>query len=51
MVLCTGALRIGRRLALPGREVVRMITWSEVFTYSIVLISFASLILQICKKK
>ena len=51
MVHSTGASRSGRRLALPGREVVRMVAWSEIFTYSIVLISFASLILQICKKK
>ena len=26
-------------------------TWNEIFTYSIVLISFASLIIQIYKKK
>jgi len=41
----------GRRSALPVREVMRMVTWNEVFTYSLVLIGFAGLIVQICKKK
>nr|DAH29202.1 MAG TPA: hypothetical protein [Caudoviricetes sp.] len=30
---------------------MRMVTWNEVFTFSLVLIGFAGLIVQICKKK
>ncbi len=33
------------------KEVTRMVTWNEVFTFSLVLIGFAGLIVQICKKK
>ena len=41
----------GRRLALPGREVVSMVTYSELFAYSLVLIGVATLVLQFCKRK
>lgn len=47
-----GALHGGsRRSALPEKEVLCMATWTEIFSFSTVLIAFAGLIVQICKKK
>ena len=36
---------------LPGREVVPMVTYEELFAYSLVLIGVATLVFQICKRK
>jgi len=41
----------GRRLALPEKGGDAMVTYSELFAYSMVLIAFATLITQICKRK
>ena len=48
----SGAARTaGRRSALPGREVMPIVTYSELFQLCLVLIGFAGLIIQICKRK
>ena len=36
---------------LPEREVVPMVTYDELFAYSLVLIGVATLVFQICKRK
>ena len=41
----------GRRLALPGREVMSMVTYGELFAYTLVLIGVATLVFQMCKRK
>lgn len=41
----------GRRLALPGREVMRMVTYAELIQIGILIVSICSLVYQICKKK
>ena len=47
-----GAAIYGRRFVhFPGREVVPMVTYSELFAYSLVLIGVATLVFQICKRK
>ena len=38
-------------LSLPGREVVLMVTYAELFALLSVLIGLANLIIQISKKK
>ena len=40
-----------RRLALPGREVMSMVTYGELFAYTLVLIGVATLVFQMCKRK
>ena len=47
----TGAVIYGRRLALPGREVMRMVTYAELIQIGILIVSICSLVYQICKKK
>ena len=45
------ALHNGRRLALPGREVMPMVTYSELFAYTLVLLGVATLVIQLYKRK
>lgn len=47
----TGAARYGRRLALPGREVMRMVTYAELIQIGILIVSICNLVYQICKRK
>ena len=49
--ILSGAARTAKRSALPGREVMSMVTYSELFAYSLVLIGVATLVLQFCKRK
>lgn len=51
MLSCQWRCNNGRRLALPRGEVMLMVTYSELFAYSLVLVSLAGLIHQICKRK
>lgn len=47
----TGAARYGRRLALPGREVMHMVTYAELIQIGILIVSICNLVYQICKRK
>ena len=45
------ALHNGRRSALPSREVMHMVTYSELIQIGILIVSICSLVYQICKRK
>ena len=46
-----GTAIYGRRLALPGREVMLMVTYDALFAYSLVIIGVIGLVIQIYKRK
>ena len=46
-----GAAGYGRRLALPGREVMLMVTYPDLIQIGILIVSICSLVFQICKRK
>lgn len=51
LLFCFWRCTNGRRLALPGREVMSMVTYGELFAYTLVLIGVATLVFQMCKRK